>query len=272
MKGILYIVATPIGNLEDLSPRAQRVLSEVDLIVAEDTRHSRPLLNHFGIQTPMQSMHEHNEQDRVSALVERLHQGDSIAQISDAGTPLINDPGYRLAAEARAERITVSTVPGPSAPIVALTLSGLPVSRFCFEGFIPVKQQARQQYLEALAAETRTMIFFESPRRVLDTLHSMMHCWGGQRRVSVARELTKVHESIYTAPLSELIPWIEADANRQRGEFVLVVEGAVEQQDDTEAYRMVKILAKELPPRKAAALAAEITGVKKNQLYRSLME
>ena len=140
MKGILYIVATPIGNLEDLSPRAQRVLSEVDLIVAEDTRHSRPLLNHFGIQTPMQSMHEHNEQDRVSALIERLHQGDSIAQISDAGTPLINDPGYRLAAEARAERITVSTVPGPSAPIVALTLSGLPVSRFCFEGFIPVKQ------------------------------------------------------------------------------------------------------------------------------------
>lgn len=273
MSGVLYIVATPIGNLEDLSPRAQRILDEVDLIVAEDTRHSQTLLKQFGIKTPLQSLHEHNEAAKVEGLLQQLQQGQSIAQISDAGTPLINDPGFRLASAARAADLEVSAIPGPSAPIVALTLSGLPVSRFSFEGFVPVKAQAKQQFLDALVAEPRTMLFFESPRRVMDTLRVMMKCWGGERRVAVARELTKLHEMVHHAPLAQLIPWMEEDENRQRGEFVLVAEGApAVEEDRVEALRIVTLLAKELPPRKAAALAAEITGVKKNQLYRMLME
>ncbi len=273
MNGILYIVATPIGNLEDLSPRAQRVLREVDLIVAEDTRHSATLLHHFGIKSPMRSMHEHNESERVSALLALLQQGQSIAQISDAGTPLINDPGYRLAVAARAAGLMVTAVPGPSAPVMALTLSGLPVDRFSFEGFLPAKQGARQQLLDALAGETRTMLFFESPRRVMAALRAMVQSFGEMRRVAVARELTKLHESIHTAPLGELLKWMEADPNRQRGEFVLVVEGALARSmGDEEAQRIVRLLATELPPRKAVALGAEITGMKKNQLYRLLME
>lgn len=273
MEGTLYIVATPIGNLEDLSPRAQRVLSEVDLIVAEDTRHSATLLQRFGIKTPMRSMHEHNELGRIESLLGLLRQGQSIAQISDAGTPLINDPGYRLASAARAAGLAVSAIPGPSAPVMALTLSGLPVDRFSFEGFLPAKQGVRQQQLDSLAAETRTMIFFESPRRVKAALAAMHHSFGEMRRVAVARELTKLHESVFTAPLGELLEWIEADTNRQRGEFVLVVEGAPQhEQDLDEANRIVQLLAQELPPRKAAALAAEITGLKKNRLYRLLVE
>ncbi len=273
MAGTLYIVATPIGNLEDLSPRAQRILAEVDLIVAEDTRHSGTLLHHFGIETPMRSMHEHNELERIDGLLQRLQQGKSIAQISDAGTPLINDPGYRLAQAAKRAEIEVTAIPGPSALLMALTLSGLPVDRFSFEGFLPAKQGARQQLLESLVAEVRTMLFFESPKRVKAALEAMRHALGGERRVAVARELTKLHESVHTAPLEELVEWIEEDPNRQRGEFVLVVEGAAEQQGDlVEAERIVRLLAAELPPRKAAALAAEITGLKKNQLYRLLVD
>jgi 16S rRNA (cytidine1402-2'-O)-methyltransferase len=273
VEGILYIVATPIGNLADFSPRGQQVLAEVGLIVAEDTRHSRNLLNHYGIKTTMRSMHEHNEEHQVGALVEKLRQGVSIAQVSDAGTPLINDPGFRLASAAREAAIRVTTIPGPSAPIAALSLSGLSVSRFTFEGFLPAKQGAREQLLESLATEVRTMIFFESPRRVMAALGSMERCFGGSRRVAVARELTKLHETVHTAPLVELMGWMDEDPNRQRGEFVLVVEGAsgvVE--DHAEAYRLVQLLAKELPPRKAAAVAAQFSGAKKNQLYRSLME
>jgi len=273
VSGVLYIVATPIGNLGDFSPRGQQALAAVDLIVAEDTRHSRNLLNHFGIDKPLLSMHEHNEANRVDSLVQRMLQGESVAQISDAGTPLISDPGYLLAHKAREEGVTVTTIPGPSAPVVALSLSGLPVSRFSFEGFIPSRATAREQFLQKLATETRTMIFFESPRRVMDALHSMGRCFGETRRVSVARELTKLHESVHTAPLNELIEWMGDDSNRQRGEFVLVVEGAQELEcDESEAYRMVEILARELPPRKAADVVAEITGVRKNKLYRSLVE
>ncbi len=273
MSGTLYIVATPIGNLEDLSPRAERTLREVDLIVAEDTRHSAPLLRHFGIETPMQSLHEHNEEARIALLLQRLQAGESVAQISDAGTPLINDPGYLLAQAAREAEVPVTAIPGPSAPVVALSLSALPVSRFSFEGFLPTRQGGRVKLLQSLAAEMRTMIFFESPRRVMESLQAMCQVLGETRRVAVARELTKLHESVHTAPLSELIPWMEEDANRQRGEFVLVVEGAAEQQEDlVEGERVVRLLAAELPPRKAAALAAEITGLKKNQLYRLLMD
>jgi 16S rRNA (cytidine1402-2'-O)-methyltransferase len=273
MTGTLYIVATPIGNLEDLSLRAQRILAEVDLIVAEDTRHSATLLRHFGIETAMRSMHEHNEQERIAPLLQLLQQGQSIAQISDAGTPLINDPGYRLAQAAKAAGVAVTAIPGPSAPLMALTLSGLPPDRFSFEGFLPPRQEARRQRLNGLAAESRTMIFFESPKRVRAALQAMVEAFGEQRRVALARELTKLHESVHTAPLGALIEWIEADPNRQRGEFVLVVEGAAEEPaGDEEARRIVQLLARELPPRKAAALGAEITGQKKNRLYRMLME
>lgn len=273
VSGVLYIVATPIGNLGDFSPRGQQTLSSVDLVVAEDTRHSRNLLNHFGIEKPLVSLHEHNEASRIDSLIQRLLQGEDIAQISDAGTPLINDPGYLLARRAREEGIKVTAIPGPTAPIVALSLSGLPANRFSFEGFIPSRAGAREQFLQRLAAETRTLIFFESPRRIVESLHSMREYFGSERRVSVARELTKFHESIHTAPLHELIGWVESDPNNQRGEFVLVVEGAQEQEDDeSEAYRIVEILSRELAPRKAAAVAAEITGVRKNKLYRSLME
>lgn len=273
MSGVLYIVTTPIGNLGDFSPRGQQTLSSVDLIVAEDTRHSRNLLNYFGIDKPLFSLHEHNEASRIDSLIQRLLQGDSVAQISDAGTPLINDPGYLLARRAREEGIEITAIPGPSAPVVALSLSGLPVNRFSFEGFIPSRAVAREQFLQQLAAETRTLIFFESPRRVVESLQAMRSCFGPERRVSVARELTKIHESVHTAPLCELIEWMESDSNNRRGEFVLVVEGAQEEdKDDSEAYRIVEIIARELAPRKAAAVAAEITGVRKNKLYRSLVE
>ncbi len=272
MAGTLYIVATPIGNLEDLSPRAQRVLREVELIVAEDTRHSGVLLRHFGIENRLISMHEHNESERVDGLVQRLLGGESIAQISDAGTPLINDPGFRLAAMARRSGVTVTAVPGASAPIVALTLSGLAVNRFSFEGFVPAREGARRQFIESLKTEQRTMIFFESPRRVVETLQLMERVFGGERQVAVARELTKIHESIHTAPLATLVPWMMEEKDRQRGEFVLVVEGAQQPPpDDLEALRVVRLLSCELPPRKAATIAAEITGMKKNRLYQMLL-
>jgi 16S rRNA (cytidine1402-2'-O)-methyltransferase len=271
-KGILYIVATPIGNLMDLSPRAQETLSSVDLVVAEDTRHSQRLLNHFGIKSRMLSMHEHNEEQRVDYIIEMMLDGKSIAQISDAGTPLVNDPGFRLALASREAGLEVTAIPGATAPIVALTLSGLAVDRFSFEGFLPTKQQARERSLQELSRENRTMIFFESPRRILATLEAMSSVFGEERKVSVARELTKMHESVHTAQLVELIEWIQQDPNRQRGEFVVVVEGAPKQSevDSSEAQRIVKLLAEELPPRKAAAIAAEITGLKKNALYRMI--
>ena len=274
MAGTLYIVATPIGNLGDLSPRARETLEKVDLIVAEDTRHSRHLLDHFGIRKPMLSMHEHNETDRVEELVERLLGGEQIAQVSDAGTPLINDPGFQLVMAAQQAEVEVVAIPGPSAPVAALSICGLPVSRFCFEGFLPAKQGAREQLLERLVSEPRTMVFLESPRRVVEALRSMARIFGEAREVAVARELTKLHESVHRAPLQTLVPWMEEDENRQRGEFVLVVSGAEEEvaADLDEAKRVVELLATELPPRKAAALASKITGARKNHLYQMLLE
>ena len=274
MAGTLYIVATPIGNLGDLSPRARETLEKVDLIVAEDTRHSRHLLDHFGIRKPMLSMHEHNETDRVEELVERLLGGEQIAQVSDAGTPLINDPGFQLVMAAQQAEVEVVAIPGPSAPVAALSICGLPVSRFCFEGFLPAKQGAREQLLERLVSEPRTMVFLESPRRVVEALRSMARIFGEAREVAVARELTKLHESVHRAPLQTLVPWMEEDENRQRGEFVLVVSGAEEEvaADLDEAKRVVELLATELPPRKAAALASRITGARKNHLYQMLLE
>ncbi len=274
MCGTLYLVATPLGNLEDFTPRAQRVLSEVDLVLAEDTRHSRKLLDYFGIQTPMSALHEHNEQEVVSGFVERLQAGDSIAQISDAGMPLISDPGFLLARAAREAEIPVTVIPGASAPICALALSGLPVDRFTFEGFLPSKTEARKKALQALLEEPRTMIFFESPKRIFNTVQAAAEVFGAERLASVVREITKMHETAKTAPLGELVAWMEENPEQRRGEFVFLVEGKKELSDQkiAEAQRIAVLLVKELPPRKAAALAAEITGVRKNELYRFLLE
>lgn len=272
---VLYIVATPIGNLADLSARAQEVLGQVDYIAAEDTRHSGRLLAHFNIKAPMISVHDHNERQRAGHIVNLLAAGHSVALISDAGTPLISDPGFHLVRAVREAGFRVSPIPGCCAFVAALSASGLPSDRFQFIGFLPAKSGARLQALSACAAHTETLIFYESTHRIVDSLTSMAEVFGGGRYAVVARELTKTFETIHGDRLSNLVDWIQADPDQQKGEFVVLVQGAPEpvpgEQVDPEAERIVRILAKELPPKKAAALAAEITGLKKNQLYQLLI-
>ncbi len=265
----LYIVATPIGNLSDISQRAIAILQQVDVIAAEDTRHSGHLLQHYSIGTPTVSLHEHNEQQRSEALLVRLQQGDSVALISDAGTPLISDPGYRLVSLIREHHIPVVPIPGSCALIAALSASGLPSDSFAFEGFLPSKQGARQQALQDVVAETRTLIFYESPRRLQATLQDMMAVFGEQRLVCLARELTKLHETIMTKPLTELLEWVANDSNQQRGECVVLIEGAVQQQDsdEVEINRMLVALLKELPTKRAAVVTAALLSVSKNKAY-----
>lgn len=265
----LYIVATPIGNLSDMSPRAIETLKHVSIIAAEDTRHSGHLLKHFSIATPSISLHEHNEQQRSEVLLEKLKQGESVALISDAGTPLISDPGYRLVSLVREHGIAVVPVPGSCALIAALSASGLPSDRFTFEGFLPSKQGARKQILQLLAAESRTMIFYDAPRRLEGTLSDMVEIFGGSRQACLARELTKLHETITTQPLSELLAWVAEDANQLKGECVLLVEGATQQSNSsaTEINRVLSLLLKELPVKKAAAITASLLDVSKNTAY-----
>ncbi|MDH5357821.1 MAG: 16S rRNA (cytidine(1402)-2'-O)-methyltransferase [Gammaproteobacteria bacterium] len=265
----LYIVATPIGNLSDMSQRAIDVLQHVAVIAAEDTRHSGHLLQHFSITTPIVSLHEHNEQQRSEVLLTRLQQGESVALISDAGTPLISDPGYRLVSLVREHGILVVPVPGSCALIAALSASGLPSDRFAFEGFLPSKQGARQQALQNLATENRTLIFYESPRRIQATLMDMVAIFGKDRSACLARELTKLHETIETKPLAELLDWVANDENQQRGECVLLVEGVKQQQsaDEVEINRVLTILLKELPVKKAAAITSSLLEVSKNTAY-----
>ncbi len=265
----LYIVATPIGNLADMSQRAIEILQSVDVIAAEDTRHSGFLLQHFAIKTPSVSLHDHNEQQRSETLLTRLQQGESVALISDAGTPLISDPGYKLVSLVREHGIPVIPIPGSCAVIAALSASGLPSDRFSFEGFLPSKQGARQQTLENLAADTRTLIFYDSPRRLQSTLTDMVAIFGGERRACLARELTKLHETINTKPLAELLEWVSNDANQQRGECVLLVEGAKQHQDasEVEVNRVLSLLLKELPVKKAAAITSTLLGISKNNAY-----
>lgn len=271
-QGTLYIVATPIGNLGDWSQRAQEVLAEVSLIAVEDTRHSNKLLSHFGIQTPMMAYHEHNETLASEKLLTRLRAGESIALISDAGTPLISDPGYPLVSQAHAEGIPVSPIPGPSAVVAALSASGLPTDRFIFEGFLPNKTQARKSRLEILQADTRTLVFYESPHRIAETLADMLAVFGAERVGVLARELSKTFETIKQAPLLELLEWLEQDKNQSRGEIVLVVHGAeASGPEDAEVERVLTILLKSLPVKEAATLAAEITGGKKNALYKQAL-
>ncbi|QKX15707.1 16S rRNA (cytidine(1402)-2'-O)-methyltransferase [Microbulbifer sp. YPW1] len=267
---VLYIVATPIGNLADMVPRAVEVLQSADLVAAEDTRHSQRLFSHFSIETPLVAYHDHSDDQRTAKILQRLEEGQTVALISDAGTPLISDPGYRLVREARERGFTVVPIPGPCAFVAALSAAGLPSDRFSFEGFLPAKPLAREKALQALAGETRTMVFYEAPHRVLDTLGAMRQVFGGTREAVIAREISKAFETIHLLPLAELADWVAADSNQQRGEIVLLVRGAAEgkaSELDAEAERVMKLLLAELPPKRAAALAAEITGVNKKLLY-----
>lgn len=273
--GTLYVVATPIGNLGDMTPRAIEVLQQVDVIAAEDTRHSAPLLRHFGISTHCIACHEHNERQIAAELVGRLQRGEAVALISDAGTPLVSDPGFHLVRSAREAGVTVVPVPGASAMVAALSASGLPSDRFVFEGFLPAKSSARRQHLQTLADESRTLIFYESTHRIEESLADMAGVFGGERYAVVARELTKRFETIRGDTLQNLIAWIAADANQVKGEFVVMVHGAAERETgeiDAESERVLKLLLEELPVKQAAALAAKITGAKKNALYQFALE
>ncbi len=267
-RGHLYVVATPIGNLGDLSPRAQAVLGAVDRICAEDTRTSGALLAHYGIRKPLVALHEHNESEVCASLVQQLQDGATLALVSDAGTPLVSDPGFVLVRAARAAGITVVTVPGPCAAIAALSISGLPSDRFAFEGFLPAKAAARRTRLQALAAETRTLVLYESSHRIADTLADLAATFGS-RSICLARELTKLYEQSVVMPACELPAWLAADANRSRGEFVLLIAGAPPAADSVapETERVLRLLLRELPLSAATRLAAEITGARRKDLY-----
>jgi 16S rRNA (cytidine1402-2'-O)-methyltransferase len=267
--GTLWVVATPIGNRDDLTARAVQVLREVAVIAAEDTRHSRPLLMHYNIDTPLRALHDHNERDEVDALVARMQGGESIALISDAGTPLISDPGFRLVRAARAAGVRVSPVPGACAAIAALSVAGLPSDRFVFEGFLPAKGGARRQRLQELAGETRTVICYESSHRVLESLEDMRDVLGAEREVVLARELTKMFETVVGEAVGDLVARVAADPNQQRGEFVLMIAGRPGDADDklAEGLRVFAILRADLPPAKAAKLAAAISGAPRKLLY-----
>jgi len=274
--GSLYVVATPIGNLDDISARALTVLRNVALIAAEDTRHSARLMQHFGIGTPLAACHEHNEREQGGRFLTRLLAGEDVALISDAGTPLISDPGYHLVRQARAAGIAVVPVPGACALIAALSAAGLPSDRFIFEGFLPAKAAGRRARLEQVKEEPRTLIFYEAPHRILECLQDMQAVFGDERPALLARELTKTFETLKGMPLAELAAWVAADSNQQRGECVVLVAGwqapEGEEAVSAEAMRVLNLLLAEMPLKRAAALAAEITGVRKNVLYQVALE
>ncbi|MBD8162122.1 16S rRNA (cytidine(1402)-2'-O)-methyltransferase [Erwinia persicina] len=270
----LYIVPTPIGNLGDITQRALKVLASVDLIAAEDTRHTGLLLQHFAINARLFALHDHNEQQKAEVLLAKLREGQSIALVSDAGTPLINDPGYHLVRLCREAGIRVVPLPGACAAIAALSAAGLPSDRFCYEGFLPAKSKGRCDTLRELEQEPRTLIFYESTHRLLDSLQDMVTVLGPARYVVLAREITKTWESIHGAPVGELLAWVQEEDTRRKGEMVLIVEGyhAEEEALPPEALRTLALLQAELPLKKAAALTAEIHGVKKNALYKYALE
>lgn len=268
--GSLWVVATPIGHRDDFSARAIETLRAVSVIAAEDTRHSRPLLLHHGIATPLIALHEHNERDAVDAIVRRLLAGESVALISDAGTPLISDPGFRLVRAARGAGIRCVPVPGACAAIAALSVAGLPSDRFVFEGFLPAKAAARRARLQELAGDARTVIFYESSHRVAESLADMRDIFGGDREAVLARELTKMFETVLGEPLRDLAAKVVADLDQQRGEHVILVAGRGEEADAklAEGRRVFAILRDELPPAKAAKLAAAISGAPRKLLYQ----
>ncbi|AEG09607.1 16S rRNA (cytidine(1402)-2'-O)-methyltransferase [Shewanella baltica] len=271
----LYIVPTPIGNLGDMSSRAIEVLNQVSLIACEDTRHSGKLLSHFGITTKTTALHDHNERARAQWIVDQLAAGQSIALISDAGTPLISDPGYHLVSHVRQSGFNVIPLPGPCAAITALSASGLPSDRFTFEGFLPSKEKARADKLLALKEDPRTLIFYESPHRIEHSLTTMVEVLGGDRHVVMAREVTKTFETFLSGPVSEVLAKVSTDLNQQKGEIVLMVHGYHLSDDEaipTVAINTLKLLCEELPLKKAAAIAAQIHGLKKNALYKYGLE
>ena len=266
----LYIVATPIGNLGDITSRAVETLKSVALIAAEDTRHSARLLQHFGIQTRMTSYHDFSDDTRVELLLRTLQDGQSVALISDAGTPLISDPGYRLVSRARERGLRVVPIPGVCAMTAALSAAGIPSDRFAFEGFPPAKHTARLKLFQLLQQETRTLVFYESPHRILECVDDMAEGFGAERIAVIARELTKTFETIHSDTLGNLQQWMRADENQQRGEFVVLVKGAETAQDEAipaDAKRILQVLLEDLSLKQAASLASRLTGVKKNLLY-----
>ena len=275
-QGILYCVATPIGNLADMTERGKRILAEVDKIYAEDTRVTRGLLTHFGIQNTLASLHDHNEADRVASIQAELEQGMQLALVSDAGTPLISDPGYKLVHALGEAGHKIVPIPGASALIAALSVAGLPTDRFVFEGFLPAKSVSRRKGLESVKDEPRTVVYYESSHRIADMLDDVVATLGAERRVVILRELTKLFESIYRGTAGELVAQLAADTNMSRGEFVVVIEGKVltEDQEQLSALRadgILAVLLEELPVKQAAAIAARLTGLPKNQLYKQAL-
>ena len=272
MSGTLYIVATPIGNLDDLTPRARQTLADVNLIAAEDTRHTGRLLSHIGVQSRQMALHDHNEEAAVSRILGVLNDGQDVALVSDAGTPLVSDPGYRLVLAAHEAGITVSPLPGACAAVAALSIAGLPSDRFCFEGFLPAKQQARRTALTAVAAESRTLVFYESVHRIDETLTDMAAAFGAERDAFIGRELTKLHEQGVRGTLAELGEGVASGDIVSKGEFVIVVAGAEPSGADAhDADVLLRELARVLPAKTAAAVAAKVTGGRRNEMYARLL-
>ncbi len=265
----LYVVATPIGNLADLSPRAQEVLRSVAAICAEDTRHTGQLLSHFGISKPLVALHDHNEEAMAQRVVSRLLAGESLAVVSDAGTPLVSDPGFRVVRAARAAGVKVSPIPGACAAIAALSVAGLPSDRFVFEGFLPAKSSARRERLQRLASETGTLVFYESSHRIAESLADMGGAFGNERPAVIARELTKLFETVLDGTLEQLLARVLADDNQRKGEFVVMVQGASDDEEAkiAEGRRLYTKLNEHLPPSTAAKLAAELSGAPRKALY-----
>jgi len=273
-QGTLYIIATPIGNRADMGERAISVLKQVDLIAAEDTRHSKILLQHYNISTAMQAYHEHNEEQATPKLIQRILAGENIALISDAGTPLLSDPGYRLVKAAHESSIKVSPVPGACAAIAALSVSGLATDRFLFAGFAPHKQGARQNFYREFEHQSATLVFYESSHRIVASVKDMLQVFGADRSIVLAREITKLFETVRSTTLGALPDWLEADSNQQKGEFVMVLQGADEQlsPQSAELEQVLKVLLAELPVKQASQMAAKITGLKKNAVYKFALE
>ena len=274
--GTLYIVATPIGNLDDISKRAAEILNDVDLIAAEDTRHSQRLLQSIQVQTPVVSHHDFSADIAIQRILDKLEAGRSVALISDAGTPLISDPGYKLVRLARERNLSVIPIPGASALITALSVSGLATDRFTFEGFLPNKAQARQEKLSLLASEQRTMVFYESTHRIVDSVTDMSVVFGLERLIFIARELTKRFESHFLGTASACVEWLGADANQQKGEFVVIVSGSDAQLEEKrkheQAMDIVRLLKQEVSMKKAVSLASQISGARKNLLYKAALK
>jgi 16S rRNA (cytidine1402-2'-O)-methyltransferase len=272
--GVLTIVATPIGNLNDMVPRAVQTLQSVSLIACEDTRHSKKLLNHFSIDKPCIAYHDHGDRQMIEKLLTRLEKGEDIALISDAGTPLISDPGYRLVAQARSRGITVVPVPGACAAIAALSVSGLPTDSFYFGGFLPAKTGQRKTALNDLKMATETLVFYEAPHRILETVVDMVEVFGQQRQAFLAREISKTFETFLQGSLDELQQQISLDTNQQRGEIVLVIAGKDEKttNNTVDFEKVLRLLLNELPASKAASLTAKICGVDKKAMYQAALE